>query len=440
MVGSMELINHAMIKEFSDRRTLREGSPAAGCLTSPVRCPSLPLPSIANFTDWAHSSSLLSRKFRLKLHRLEERPINYLTAKEPEQRVAHIPPMVAPGLKQRKGKIESSPWYWAKEGDPRFDSWDEEDSMVMSWLWNSMSEISDTFMFLPTAKEIWEAAQQTYSKVRDATRAFEIKSKIFDTYSWTPDKEIAQSQRPRSERLRSQVHITQFREDRSHGDVDSGGREENEFNKEDIGWLISLLGSLEKSKGTCSLAYSAKLHSSTKLLGGHARGVTALIVYLDNIIVTGNDPDEKKALRKYLAKEFKIKDLGKLKYFLGIDVAWSKDRIFVLQQKYVHDLLEETGKLGSRPSKTPIEPNHRLREFMEGAAAGKGMYQRLVGKLIHLLHMRLDIAYAMSVVSQFMQNPKDVHLHVVYQILQYLNGSPGKGILFRKGTTMELEA
>ncbi|KAK3038071.1 hypothetical protein RJ639_031625 [Escallonia herrerae] len=56
-----------------------------------------------------------------------------------------------------------------KKGDPRFDAWDEEDSMVMSWLWNSMlPEISDTFMFLPTSKEIWEAAQQTYSKVRDA--------------------------------------------------------------------------------------------------------------------------------------------------------------------------------------------------------------------------------------------------------------------------------
>ncbi|KAK2997372.1 hypothetical protein RJ639_026039 [Escallonia herrerae] len=56
-----------------------------------------------------------------------------------------------------------------KKGDPRFDAWDEEDSMVMSWLWNSMlPEISDTFMFLPTSKEIWEAAQQTYSKVKDA--------------------------------------------------------------------------------------------------------------------------------------------------------------------------------------------------------------------------------------------------------------------------------
>ncbi|KAK2991614.1 hypothetical protein RJ640_014010 [Escallonia rubra] len=80
-----------------------------------------------------------------------------------------------------KGKLSHLLGTGPKKGDPRFDVWDEEDSMVMSWLWNSMlPEISDTFMFLPSAKEIWEAAQHTYSKVRDAARVFEIKSKISD--------------------------------------------------------------------------------------------------------------------------------------------------------------------------------------------------------------------------------------------------------------------
>ncbi|KAK3021191.1 hypothetical protein RJ639_046605 [Escallonia herrerae] len=132
---------------------------------------------------------------------------------------------------------------------------------------------------------------------------------------------------------------------------------------------------------------------------------------------------EKEALRKYLAKEFEIKDLRKLKYFLGIEVAWSKEGIFVSQQIYVLDLLEETGKLDCRPSDMPIEPNYRLAEFMEGEPTDKGMYQQLVGKLIYLSHTRPDIAYAVSVVSQFMRKPKDVHLHAVYQILQYLKGS-----------------
>ena len=65
-----------------------------------------------------------------------------------------------------------------KLGDPHFEAWDEEDSMIMAWLWNSMVlEISDTCMFLATAKDIWDVIQQTYSKARDAAQVYEAKVK-----------------------------------------------------------------------------------------------------------------------------------------------------------------------------------------------------------------------------------------------------------------------
>ena len=67
-----------------------------------------------------------------------------------------------------KGKLSHLLGTGSKEGDPMFSTWDEEDALVMSWLWNSMvPEISDTVMFLPTAKNIWEAVNLTYSKVKD---------------------------------------------------------------------------------------------------------------------------------------------------------------------------------------------------------------------------------------------------------------------------------
>ena len=66
----------------------------------------------------------------------------------------------------------------SKPGDPRFEAWDEEDSMIMAWLWNSMTpEISNTCMFLATTKDIWDAIQQTYSKARDAAQVYEVKVK-----------------------------------------------------------------------------------------------------------------------------------------------------------------------------------------------------------------------------------------------------------------------
>ncbi|KAG8488224.1 hypothetical protein CXB51_018059 [Gossypium anomalum] len=109
-------------------------------------------------------------------------------------------------------------------------------------------------------------------------------------------------------------------------------------------------------------------------------------------------------------------------------------------QKYIVDLLTETGKLGCKPAETPIEVNHRLGDVLEDTAVDRRSYQKLVGKLIYLSHTKPDIAYAVGVVSQFMHNPKKSHLSAVYQILQYLKGKPGKGILFKKGENLTLEA
>ncbi|KAM1500064.1 hypothetical protein ACFX10_022670 [Malus domestica] len=83
--------------------------------------------------------------------------------------------------------------------------------------------------------------------------------------------------------------------------------------------------------------------------GGKLR---ALIVYVDEMVVIRNDVEEIQKLQKYLAKEFEMKDLGILKYFLGIEVARSKHGIFLSQKKYVIDLLTKTGMLACKPADT----------------------------------------------------------------------------------------
>ncbi|WVZ15866.1 hypothetical protein V8G54_013432 [Vigna mungo] len=138
-------------------------------------------------------------------------------------------------------------------------------------------------------------------------------------------------------------------------------------------------------------------------------------------------------------KEFEIKTLGKLKYFLGIEVAHSKKGIFISQQKYITDLLKETGKAACKPASTPLEPNIKLGNA-EDVAVEKEMYQRLVGRLIYLSHTRPDIAYAVSLISQFMHSPKETHLQAAHRILQYLKGTPGRGILFKRNGNVKLEA
>lgn len=160
--------------------------------------------------------------------------------------------------------------------------------------------------------------------------------------------------------------------------------------------------------------------------------ITMLIVYVDDIVLTGNDDKEIQQLKSFLAREFEIKDLGNLKYFLGMEVARSKKGICINQRKYVLDLLKETGMTNCKPAETPMDLSTKLGSFLDSAPVDKARYQRLVGKLIYLSHTRPDIAFSVSLVSQFMNNPNEEHWGAVLRILRYLKMTPGQGIYFKK--------
>ncbi|KAL0542592.1 hypothetical protein IC582_017662 [Cucumis melo] len=168
--------------------------------------------------------------------------------------------------------------------------------------------------------------------------------------------------------------------------------------------------------------------------------IAILIVYVDDIVLTGDDQTEISQLKQRMGDEFEIKDLGNLKYFLGMEVARSKEGISVSQRKYTLDLLTETGMLGCRPADTPIEFNCKLGNSDDQVPVDKEQYQRLVGKLIYLSHTRPDISFAVSVVSQFMQAPYEKHMEAVNRILRYLKNTPGKGLMFRKTNRKTIEA
>lgn len=122
----------------------------------------------------------------------------------------------------------------------------------------------------------------------------------------------------------------------------------------------------------------------------HYKGKTIiLIVYGDHTEVTGND--EVSILKKYLAKEFEIKDPGRLHYFLGIEVAWSSKGISVSQRKYILDLLTQTSMLGFRHIDSQVKVNPLLKNN-NSEVVEKGRYQRLVGRLIYLSHTCPNIA------------------------------------------------
>uniref|UniRef100_A0A2N9HW11 Reverse transcriptase Ty1/copia-type domain-containing protein n=1 Tax=Fagus sylvatica TaxID=28930 RepID=A0A2N9HW11_FAGSY len=155
---------------------------------------------------------------------------------------------------------------------------------------------------------------------------------------------------------------------------------------------MSLPPSFHSKEGSSNLV--CKLN---KLLYGLKQASRQWFEKISSTLITSNDLDFINQFKAFLNKQFKLKDLGNLRYFLGLEVARSKDGISLCQRKYALEILEDSRMLGCKPSKIP-----------NGTAL-------------------LDITYAVYKLSQYMDKPRDAHLQAAHRILQYLKGSLGKG-------------
>jgi len=131
-----------------------------------------------------------------------------------------------------------------------------------------------------------------------------------------------------------------------------------------------------------------------------------------------------------LCRNFQTKDLGSLKYFLGIEVAQSKDGVVISQRKYALYILQEIDMINYRPIDSPMNPNQKLTTEEGKLFSNLERYRRLVGKLIYLTITRLGLSFAVGVVSQFMQTPCLGHWNAIIRILRYLKKAPEQGLLY----------
>ena len=157
---------------------------------------------------------------------------------------------------------------------------------------------------------------------------------------------------------------------------------------------------------------------------------------MDDIVISGSDQDGIRKLKQHLFNHFHTKDLGKLKYFLGIEITQSKFGVVMSQRKYVLDILEETGMLDYKLVDTPMDPNVKLVPRQGEPLRYPWIYRQLVGILNYLTITRPDISFLVSIVSQFLQSPCDSHWDIVIRILRYIKGTLGQGLLYEnKGHT-----
>jgi len=159
-------------------------------------------------------------------------------------------------------------------------------------------------------------------------------------------------------------------------------------------------------------------------------GIIVIAIYVNDLIIIGDSDADISDLKKLLKQKFEMKDLGELRYFLGIEIIQSPKGIWLLQRQYALNKLSEHGMTGYKPISIPLEQNVKLSvdegDFVEDTT----MYRFMVGSLIYMTITRLDLGYVVRVVSQFMQTPQKPHLDAVRHILRYIIHTLQCGIFY----------
>lgn len=165
-----------------------------------------------------------------------------------------------------------------------------------------------------------------------------------------------------------------------------------------------------------------------------------ILVYVDDLIITRSSPVIVSDFIDQLCATFDSCKLGDLGYFLGIEITQTTDQLHLIQTRYAVDLLTRFNMRDCKLCATPIAPYARLSLHSGDPLLDPTLYQSIVGGLQYLTLTRLDIAFAVNQICQFMHEPRSTHLQAAKRILRYVKGSLAKGLIFHKSPDLALWA
>ena len=156
-------------------------------------------------------------------------------------------------------------------------------------------------------------------------------------------------------------------------------------------------------------------------------------VYVDDLIVTGSNMSKIVKFKGEMSHEFDMSYLGKLSYYLGLEVIQGHGFIEIKQSNYVMKVPERVGMGECNVVKYPMEHKLQLCADETGKPVNSTHYKCTVGGLLYLVHTRPDIAYVVGIVSRYMERPTEMHLNAVKRICRYVKGTLYYGLVYMKG-------
>ena len=158
-----------------------------------------------------------------------------------------------------------------------------------------------------------------------------------------------------------------------------------------------------------------------------------LLLYVDDIILTGSDKAFIASIIQLLCSAFDLKDLGLLHYFLGLQIEYTTSGLFVHQTKSAIDLLNKFAMVNCKPCKTPCSPNQHLLPNDSSSLSDPSSYRSLVSALQYLTFTRPNLSFAVQQACQYMCSPTLNHLQATKRILRYIRGTLHFGIAITPG-------
>ncbi|CAJ2637750.1 unnamed protein product [Trifolium pratense] len=174
----------------------------------------------------------------------------------------------------------------------------------------------------------------------------------------------------------------------------------------------------------CSVEYGVYVkHSDNKHM-------LIICLYVDDLLVTGSSLAEIEDFKSQMKSEFEMTDLGKLTYFLGMELLYTAKGVILHQAKYATEILRKFEMLDCNSSVTPADTRLKLEIDENSDTVDPTIFRQLIGSLRYLCQTRPDISYAVGYVSRFMSKPLKPHLLAAKRILRYINGTIHYGVLF----------
>nr|GEX54001.1 cysteine-rich RLK (receptor-like protein kinase) 8 [Tanacetum cinerariifolium] len=325
---------------------------------------------------------------------------------------------------KNKMKIVNGDFVEPNSTSPIRALWERNNDMIISWILNTVvDQIGNYLNFINFVNKLWLELQEHYAQI-DGHRIFQLTNDIVQLKQIGCTGEVYYhklkglwDEVDALEALYLCTCVCDCENGRENGERDQRKR-------------------LVHCKG---LQYGEAIRETKRMIAPKAYNVSS---FLYDILLVGNCQTLFTEIKSKLNKEFSIKDLGHLNYYLGIEFLRNSSGLTMSQRKYALDLLQQANVLNDKPFITPLNHAKSLNDTNGGPLFEQEAttYGTLVGKLIYLTITRLDLSFAAKLLSQFSHASRTPHQKALLRVIHYIKLCPGQGLYFLMKNSLQMLA